>query len=161
MENTIFTSTTNSPYCIIRGCCKGRLIVPHLLQKIGIRYSQEQEEPELRPLKVMSPPTSPHKDHNSVRAQLSSSSHPLPPNPLFFLWQRTCFWTGLTRLASKLENLLRDVSPSKSPPSHQISSLSKSWRKLGAVKQGMFSHSQEKRGVSRGGNTAENRQKHF
>lgn len=65
-------------------------------------------------------PMSPHKDQNSVRAQPLSSSH--PPCP----WQRTCFWTGLTRFESKSKNLLWDVSPSKSPSSHPINK-SRSW----------------------------------
>lgn len=65
-------------------------------------------------------PMSPHKDQNSVRAQPLSSSH--PPCP----WQRTCFWTGLTRFESKSKNLLWDVSPRKSPSSHPINK-SRSW----------------------------------
>lgn len=65
----------------------------------------------------MPPPMSPHKDQNSVRAQHLSSSHPSCP----------CFWTGLTRLESKSKNLLRDVPPSKSPSSHPINNLSRSW----------------------------------
>lgn len=58
---------------------------------------------------------------NSVRAQHLSSSH--PPSP----WQRTRFWTGLTRFESKSKILLWDVSPSKSPSSHPINKLSRSW----------------------------------
>lgn len=157
-KKQLLLPSTNNPYCIISAYCKKEGSLSSTSFRIRLSHSWKGKEPDPRALKVMPPPMATHKDHNSVRAQHLLSSQPPSLNFLFFPWQRTCFWTGLTRLESKSENLLQHMQVS-SPSSNQ--QLDKVLMKLQAVKWGMLSHSQGKRtGVSRGHNTADNHQKH-